>query len=51
MQNNWWPLRRPKMGSHELADLIQAGKVVKGPREGRVVPYFLVKPVPPAYSQ
>jgi hypothetical protein len=28
--------------SHELAELIQAGKVVKGEREGQVVPHFLV---------
>jgi len=29
--------------SHELADLMQAGKVVKGQKDGRVVPYFLVE--------
>jgi hypothetical protein len=28
--------------SHDLADLLPAGKVVKGPRDGRVVPYLLV---------
>jgi hypothetical protein len=36
--------------SRELADLIQAGKVVKGERDGRVVPYFLVGQVLPPYS-
>jgi len=33
--------------SHELADLLQAGKVVKGPKVGCVVPYFLVHTDPP----
>jgi hypothetical protein len=37
--------------SHELAELIQAGKVVKGQRDGRVVPYFLGGPVLPPYTQ
>ena len=30
--------------SHELAELIQAGKVVKGPKDAQVVPYLLVGP-------
>ncbi len=37
--------------SHELAELIQSGKVVKGPKDGRVVPYFLGGPVLPSYTQ
>ncbi len=37
--------------SRELAELIQAGKVVKGPEDGRVVPYLLAGPVLPPYTQ
>ena len=33
--------------SRELADLIQAGRVVRGERDGRVVPYFLLGHIPP----
>ncbi len=36
---------------HELAELIQAGKVVKGEKDGRLVPYLLAGPVLPPYTQ
>ncbi len=36
--------------SRELAELIQAGQLVKGPKDGRLVPYLLAGPVLPPYT-